>query len=132
MLLKNGKIEKKIKFRGTVISIEMGTPTGEVEIEQWKTSGAYHDMFSSHPNVIVPEHVLGSDELIEQGVESWYQKVKSAAFDADGKPIQVGPRNSILIASIEKLNNIKENAIKRFKATRCCPALPPAPHCSLL
>ena len=75
-------------------------------------------MFSTHPLAIVPELVLGSDSLLEAGVDNWFDQVKSASFDSEGKPIPFGPKGSILIANLSKLESIRDNAKLRFKACR--------------
>ena len=105
----------------------MGTPTSKEQINEWKMSGAYHDMFSKHPYAIVPEYILGTDELLEQGITGWLEEVKRQAFDEGGKPIRFGQQNAILISSLEKLETIAKNALTRFKSARHAPKPAPFP-----
>ena len=115
--LERGEVAKKITYRGMRIEVKPGEKTSKEKINEWKESGAYHDMFSKYPTCIVPECIVGSDELIEAGLTEWFNIVKAAAFDANDKPICTG-KGGPLIASVERLKEITSNAITRCKAAR--------------
>ena len=116
-LLKAGKIAKKTTFQHQQIIIHQGDIISDAQIAEWKQSGAYHAMFSSHPAVLVPEHVK-DEAVLRCDVPEWAEGIIARCFDSDGRPITIrmagGNRNSKLVSSADVVRQIGDNALLRI------------------
>ena len=60
-------------------------PVTNAVISDWKLDGSYHELFSTSPNVVVPEHVLEARDLKDE-VEAY----KTALIDEVFEPAALG------------------------------------------
>ena len=113
-LLTTGKVAKKVTFGHAAFEVKLGECLSKETIAYWKEIGVYHEMFSTNPYAVVPEYVK-SPELLNVAVQEWFDEIKEKTFDASGAPIKDPIKNTILIASLDKLEEIKKNALIRIK-----------------
>ena len=142
-MLLNGRLTKSCTFRHLKLRIrppstdeqEMGSRScmwrlgaGEWEavdadvLQRWKTNGAYHELFSTSPDVVVPEHVLDKD-VLQISVRRHKDHVIDTCFEQP--PLDGGRRMPKLIGKQKlaldagNVDKFFENALARIK--NCCP-----------
>lgn len=64
-------------------------------------------------NAVVPEYVK-SKELLTCAVARWVEDIRRERFDANDQPIRHPRTNRILISSLNKLQEVAENAVLRL------------------
>ena len=94
---------------------------GEAELVKWKNSGLYHELFTTSPNVIVPEHVLSPAALdvsvsryIFEVIEQIFHPANDTGYRA---PVKIN--RSTLADDVHDTHRIFTNALKRIK--KCSP-----------
>ena len=88
----------------------MGETMTQPEIEEWKKSGVYHEMFSKG-DVVVPEHIEDAKTL-HLSVPAWRELVICEIFDDEGKPIRMFGK--ALIPTPEVFRELVDNAHARI------------------
>jgi hypothetical protein len=79
------------------------------EINEWKRSGVYHEMFSKG-NVVVPEYIEDPKKL-KLDVPAWRELMVSEIFDEDETPVRVFGK--ALIPTPDVLRQQVDNALAR-------------------
>ena len=126
-----GEISKSCTFRGQKIEIqgvEWRVDKGDWQsveqesVSEWKASGLYHELFSTSPNVIVPEHVLRPEALF-RSVDRYMDRTLNLIFlppDDDGyrAPARTGNKQ-LCQCDFQAVRKIFENAKARIM--KCSP-----------
>jgi hypothetical protein len=107
-------VSKSIMYRGTRITITRGDPVTTEQIDEWKVTGAYDELFvsGSCEKCVVPRCTLGAESL-PAAVGAWRDTILKESVGANGESLRVGGK--ILIAdAATRVPTIAENALKRM------------------
>ena len=118
LLLRQGKVAKKVTFGHATFEVKLGQKMKQEEINHWKTIGVYHEMFSKAPYAVVPEYVK-SKALLVDALDQWFNEIKEKCFDAQGAPIPDPIRNTKLIWNLKDFERIRDAGLLRMKS--CVP-----------
>ena len=97
----------------------------EATICSWQESGLYHELFSTSPNVIVPEHVL-SRVALNLSVPRWTLHVINTIFepaDAHGYRAPIKLHGKKLAADAVTTTRLLNNTLKRILKCQLPPEL---------
>eukprot|EP00966_Prymnesium_polylepis_P332460 7387960-Prymnesium_polylepis.1 len=115
--LRAGNVRKQCKFRGeTTTIIKMGDVWGDEKIDAAVLSGLFDEMFTLCDKPVVPLHIKSAAAL-RTDVPAWVEQNVEAAFEPardDGVRVPIKCNKKTLIASVELLRRIGENALKRI------------------
>ena len=92
----------------------------EETIAEWKASGLYHELFSTSPNVVVPEDVLQREALVAS-VDRFIDYALGQMFDSSNGTYTLKRINGRALAQNDyhSVRKVFENAKARI--VKCCP-----------